>query len=144
MLKNDKETEEERGRVLVDFFNICIVLFIAFGIICFVCLEIRGTDINGFYPMQATAYCIKGRTASGKLTREGICASKPEWIGKVAAVYLDNDGKPGEFIGYFEILDTGGASIRKGKVIDIWFSTKNECMQFGRKKVLVKVIDSKG
>jgi len=144
MFKDDKETEKERDRVLMDIINLCIILFITFGIICFVYVETKGSDTDGLYSMQATAYCIKGRTASGKLTREGICASKPEWIGKVAAVYLDNDGKPGEFIGYFEILDTGGASIRKGKVIDIWFSTKNECMQFGRKKVLVKVIDSKG
>lgn len=94
------------------------------------------------YKMQATAYCLSGRTASGDYTRKGIVASKPEWIGKIMAVYLENEeGKAGEFLGYYEVKDTGGKHIRTGKVLDIWMPTYNECIQFGRKNVVVFLID---
>lgn len=94
------------------------------------------------YKMQATAYCLTGKTASGERTRKGIVASKPEWIGKIMAVYLENEeGKAGEFLGYYEVKDTGGKPIRTGKVLDIWMPTYNECIQFGRKNVVVFLID---
>lgn len=58
--------------------------------------------------VRCTCYLDSGTTASGKETRYGIMASKPEWIGCVACVNAVNeDGSVGEFIGYFEILDTG-------------------------------------
>ena len=37
------------------------------------------------------------------------------------------------------IEDTGGSSIRKGRVIDIWLPTEEECKQFGRRPVLVEI-----
>lgn len=93
-----------------------------------------------FYRMQATAYCLDGTTATGTHTRPGIAASKPSWFGKVASVYLtDENGNAGEFIGNFLIEDTGGSPIRKGKVIDLWMPTKDECMEFGRKDVIVYI-----
>lgn len=93
---------------------------------------------------QATAYCLNGTTATGAKTRIGICASKPEWFGKVLALYKDADGSPGDFIGYFECVDTGSTPIRNGQVIDVWLPTYNECMQFGRQKVWIAVIDGEG
>lgn len=103
----------------------------------------RGYDDVTFIPMTATAYCKNGTTASGSHTRRGICASKPEWIGLTAMIYKDNHGELGEFLGYYEIKDTG-RSVRNGKVIDIWLPTESECKQFGKKKVLVVLVKGCG
>lgn len=94
--------------------------------------------------VRCTYYFDDGKTASGQEVREGIMASKPEWIGCVACVNAVNeDGSIGEFIGLYEILDTGyGAetgvgesSILKGKTlgtietgetVDIWMPTQHQ------------------
>lgn len=95
--------------------------------------------------MEATAYCYGTTRCDGKPVRTGICAGKPEWYGKVAAIYKDDDGKPGEFIGYFEILDTGGDErIRNGSVLDIYMPDQDTCIEFGRQKVFVTLIDGEG
>lgn len=109
-------------------------------------IEIKNTDFSDIrvpkgYRMQATAYCLQGKTASGEYVRPGIIASKPEWIGKTAAVYLEGDnGDLGKFLGYYDVRDTGSSPIREGKVIDIWMPTYDECIQFGRCKVIVYIL----
>lgn len=95
--------------------------------------------------MEATAYCYGTTRCDGGHVRTGTCAGKPEWYGKVAAIYLDDGGSPGEFLGYFEILDTGGDErIRNGAVLDIYIPGYDACIEFGRRKVLVTLIDGKG
>lgn len=92
--------------------------------------------------MQATAYCLNGTTATGTQTRIGVAASKPEWFGRKVAVYRKGkDGYPAEKIGEYTIEDTGGKPIRNGSVIDLWFPTYDECIQFGRKNVFVYFLD---
>lgn len=73
--------------------------------------------VGNSYLAQATAYCEPGRqTATGSSKQEGIIAGPPEWIGSIAAVYLDDNGTIGEFLGYYPILDTGyGHSIAAAK-----------------------------
>lgn len=93
-----------------------------------------------FKEMKATAYCLQGQTASGEYTREGICAGRPEWIGKTIAVYYNDNGKIGDFLGYYEIKDTGAEPIKKGYVIDIWMEDKESCKQFGTQNVYVLII----
>lgn len=95
--------------------------------------------------MEATAYCYGTIRCDGGAVRTGTCAGKPEWHGKVAAIYLDNNGSPGEFLGYFEILDTGGDErIRNGTVLDIYIPDYDACIGFGRQKVIVTIIDGEG
>lgn len=100
--------------------------------------------------MEATAYCRGEITADGSRVREGICAAKKEWIGLVAAVYLDEvkeDGShgPGEFLGYYEIKDTGGNElIKNGQAIDIYNPSLEWCINFGRKNVWVKLTKGEG
>ena len=95
--------------------------------------------------MSATAYCDNGITASVEYVRLGICAAKREWIGKTAIVYSQEDGVPTGVIGIYEIKDTGGHKlIKAGKCVDIYMERYDQCKQFGRKKVLVQIIDAKG
>lgn len=81
----------------------------------------------------------------GGQTRPGICAGSPQHYGDIACVYeMNKDGTLGEFIGYFEVLDTGGESIKKGRKIDLWYEKEKYCFKFGYKTVLVKYIEGKG
>jgi 3D (Asp-Asp-Asp) domain-containing protein len=98
--------------------------------------------------LRCTCYLDSGITASGKPVRENIMAAKPEWIGCVACVNAVNpDGSIGEFIGLYEITDTGYgretgqgvSSILKGKTlgtieagqtVDIWFPTSHQAEEW--------------
>lgn len=104
-----------------------------------------GYNDGDLIPMEATAYCYGTTRCDGQPVRQGICAGKPEWYGKVAAVYEDNGGTPGEFLGYYECLDTGGDErIKNGTVLDIYHPDRDWCIRFGRRKVLVELIDGEG
>ncbi len=96
----------------------------------------------------ATAYNIKGTTATGTQTTQGkTVASKREWFGNTMYVWED-DGtgqiKPNNFIGVFTVEDTGGQTIQNGSVIDIYMSDYEECKQFGSKRVIIQVVESEG
>lgn len=89
--------------------------------------------------INTTAYCTGTITATGKEPRIGICAGKKEWLGKLIFVFEDDNGKPGKFIGYWECEDTGFGSdkdgdgigtIQEGKVIDMYFPTYEECVEW--------------
>lgn len=90
---------------------------------------------------DVTFYCLEGTTADGSEVREGICASKPEYIGLTACIYTKDD----EFLGIYEIKDTGGKDVKSGKVVDIWLPTYEECIEAGRyKNCKIFLIDAKG
>lgn len=108
--------------------------------------------------IRCTCYIITGITASGQETRDGIIAGRKSDIGKVAALYRCNDDNSiGEFIGYFEFLDTGagidtdgdgkGDSIKKGLSVDVWRSSiieaNNWIAEYGD-YVYIKIIDAEG
>lgn len=120
----------------------------AIGILLSVAVQAKSNDgyKDGgvqWLPMEATQYCYGTKTASGKKVRKGIAAAKKEWIGLVAAVYLDEEKEdgthgPGQFLGYFEIEDTGSnEKIQNGTCIDLYNPDKEACMEFGRKNVWV-------
>lgn len=89
---------------------------------------LEGNPFEEPVKIRCTCYLDSGVTSSGAQTRRGIVAGKNEWQGCVAALYEANpDGTMGEFIGYFEVLDTGygiptenGGSIQTGESIDVW------------------------
>lgn len=92
---------------------------------------VTGDPFEEIVKIRCTCYTDTGLTASGAYTRRGVMAGKSEWLGCVAMVYeVEDDGSVGDFIGYFEMLDTGagidtdgdgvGDSIRSGKSIDVW------------------------
>ena len=108
--------------------------------------EVKEADFEQpeYFEVEATAYCDGEVCCRGETPRWGICAGKPEWYGKVIALYESDNGKIGKFIGYFECLDTGGERIKNGEVIDIYNESRDWCKQFGRKKVIAYIIEGEG
>ena len=126
-------------------FSAVFATMIFFVVVTIMVIKTDAKSEVDLIPMQATAYCCGHTTASGKRVAEGMCASKPEWIGCMAVVYERNaDGSIGKYIGTYDIEDTGSMKIRQGKVIDIFIDNYDACIKFGRKEVLVQIIDGKG
>lgn len=95
--------------------------------------QIADAEAGRVFRILTTGYCYGTITVTGTKPREGICAVRKEWIGKTALVWQCSEyGTQGDFLGYWECLDTGfGAdsdgdgigSIQEGKVIDMYFPT---------------------
>jgi 3D (Asp-Asp-Asp) domain-containing protein len=83
---------------------------------------------------EATAYCDFGRTFSGVVVQRGIVAADPEIlpIGSVIEVLA------GDYSGIYTVMDTGG--LVKGDLIDIYMPEYEEAIQFGRRKVKLRVL----
>lgn len=83
---------------------------------------------------QATAYCLKGRTASGEFTRPGVIAADPRVLPLGTVVHI----RAGRYTGKYTVLDTG-AKI-KGRTVDIYFSSYREAVAFGRQRIKLQVL----
>ena len=99
--------------------------------------------------VECTAYCDDGVTASGKPTIEGqTLAGAREWLGCMAVLYeVDEDGGIGDFIGIYEVSDTGygkDGDIPRGETIDIFMEEEAACVEWGRKDVYVQIIRGEG
>jgi 3D (Asp-Asp-Asp) domain-containing protein len=82
----------------------------------------------------ATAYCLKGQTASGVPVRRGIIAADPKILPLGSVVRLH----AGSYSGIYTVMDTGG-SIR-GQRIDIFLPTRAEAFRFGTRRIKVEVL----
>lgn len=82
----------------------------------------------------ATAYSLRGRTASGKHTRKGIIAADRRVLPLGTRVRL----QAGAYSGEYTVADTGGAI--RGRKIDIWMPSTREAMRFGRRPVKLTVL----
>ena len=83
---------------------------------------------------HATAYCLKGRTASGINTRPGVIAADPRVLPLGTVVHL----RAGRYTGTYTVMDTGGRI--KGRRVDVYVPTYKEAVEFGRRQVKIKVI----
>ena len=86
----------------------------------------------------ATAYSLRGRTASGKPVSRGLIAADPRVLPLGTRVRVE----AGSFSGEYVVADTGGAV--KGRRIDIWTPTSREALQFGRRAVKLTVLSFGG
>ena len=86
----------------------------------------------------ATAYSLRGRTASGKRVARGVIAADPRVLPLGTRVRID----AGDFSGEYVVADTGGAV--KGRRVDIWTPTSREAMRFGRRAVKLTVLELGG
>ncbi|MBE7014775.1 MAG: DUF348 domain-containing protein [Ruminococcaceae bacterium] len=97
--------------------------------------EIRSSRV---IECRATAYCLKGRTASGMKSQRGVVAVDPSVIPLGTKLYIESSN--GNFTyGYAVAGDTGGSI--KGNRIDLYMDTKSECLQFGVRNVKVYILD---
>ena len=82
----------------------------------------------------ATAYSLRGKTASGRYVSQGIIAADPRILPLGSRVRLEAGRWSGEYL----VADTGGAI--RGRKIDIWTPSSREAMKFGRRKVKLTVL----
>ena len=82
----------------------------------------------------ATAYSLRGRTASGALVRRGLIAADRRLLPLGTRVRLEAGPYSGEYL----VADTGGAV--KGRKIDIWMPNTAEAMRFGRRPVKLTIL----
>jgi 3D (Asp-Asp-Asp) domain-containing protein len=86
----------------------------------------------------ATAYSLRGRTASGKSVARGLIAADPRVLPLGTRVRVEAGAWSGEYV----VADTGG--LVKGRRIDIWTPTPGEAMRFGRRAVKLTVLEFGG
>ena len=84
---------------------------------------------------HATAYSMKGRTASGTRARRGMVAADPRVLPKGSTVEVKGAGR---YSGRYKVTDTGSGV--KGHKIDIYVPNAKNARQFGQKNVRVKVV----
>lgn len=80
---------------------------------------------------RATAYCLRGKTASGRMVRRGIVAADPRVLPLGSRIRLS----AGKYSGNYVVGDTGGKI--KGRVLDIWVPSCAEARRWGRRTVKV-------
>lgn len=86
----------------------------------------------------ATAYSLRGRTASGRPVAKGLIAADPRHLPLGSRVRLEAGPYSGEYL----VADTG--SLVRGRRIDIWTPTSREAMRFGRRTVKLTVLSLGG
>jgi 3D (Asp-Asp-Asp) domain-containing protein len=89
-----------------------------------------GASMGAF---RATAYCLKGRTATGGGVRRGVVAADPRVLPLGSKIHVN----AGAYSGVYTVSDTGGAI--KGKILDVWVPNCGEANRFGRRTVQVTV-----
>lgn len=82
---------------------------------------------------EITAYCLKGKTASGTTVTQGRTIAA-DWRVLPKGTRVTIEG----FEGTFVVEDTG--SDIKGSRIDIYMSRYSECINFGRRRLFVTVV----
>ena len=95
---------------------------------------VQSTDLGPATSYVATAYSLRGRTASGKPVSKGLIAADPRVLPLGSRVRLDAGNYSGEYL----VADTGG--MVRGKRIDIWTPSSREAMSFGRRTVKLTVL----
>jgi 3D (Asp-Asp-Asp) domain-containing protein len=83
---------------------------------------------------QATAYALRGITASGINVRRGVIAADPRVIPIGSVVQLVTPG----YSGIYTVHDTG--RLIKGKIVDVWLPSTREARIFGRRSIKLHVL----
>lgn len=117
------------------------------GQIGYICSDYLSTT-SPYMKVSSTAYCNpKGnKTADCSNTIAGLTlAGKKEWLGKGCYIYnVAEDGSIGSCRGYYEFHDTGwgrDGDILRGETVDIYMTTKDECVTYGRQDIYILFVD---
>lgn len=98
-------------------------------------------NFSYYKQMEATAYTyVPGlttmTTATGRRLQKGIVAVDPTVIPLHTKLYITSDTVD---YGYGEAEDTGG--VIKGNIVDLAFMSYDECIQFGRRQMIVYILE---
>ena len=93
-------------------------------------MEILGPPAS----FQATAYALRGITASGIYVRRGVIAADPRVIPIGSVVQIVTPG----YSGVYTVQDTG--RLIKGKIVDVWLPSTREARVFGRRSIRLHVL----
>jgi 3D (Asp-Asp-Asp) domain-containing protein len=83
----------------------------------------------------ATAYALRGRTASGRNVARGLIAADRRVLPLGTRVRVEAGSYTGEYL----VADHGSAV--RGRKIDIWVPSTREAMRFGRRPVKLTVLN---
>lgn len=92
-------------------------------------------DLPPSREFEATAYCLKGRTASGIHAQPGIVAADPKVLPLGTVIYIN----AGRYSGKYRVMDTG--RLIRGRRIDIYIPSHREAISFGRRTVKLRILD---
>lgn len=98
-------------------------------------------DSGERYQVKATAYCLKGTMKNGQQVYQGAVAYAPETIGMTMLMW---EASTGQFLGFYDICDTGSEPIRNGYVVDVWINNYDDAIKYGSKDVLIQIVNTKG
>ena len=87
----------------------------------------------------ATAYTLRGKTASGEHTRKGIVAADPDVLPLGSRIRVTGAGSHS---GVYVVADTGKAI--QGRKIDLWMESTAEARRFGERAVQVEILELAG
>jgi 3D (Asp-Asp-Asp) domain-containing protein len=82
----------------------------------------------------ATAYSLRGRTASGRTVARGLIAADRRVLPLGTRVRIEAGAYSGEYL----VADLGGAV--RGRKIDIWMPSTSEAMRFGRRAIKLTIL----
>jgi 3D (Asp-Asp-Asp) domain-containing protein len=83
----------------------------------------------------ATAYSLRGRTASGVSVSRGLLAADRRVLPLGTRVRIEAGSYSGEYV----VADTGGEV--RGRKIDIWVPNSDEVMRFGRRPIKLTILN---
>ncbi len=87
---------------------------------------------------RATAYHLRGTTATGTSAQEGVVAVDPRFIPFGTRMFIiSNDG---EYVYGIAAAEDAGDSNIVGNRIDVWFPTRSECIQFGYRECTIYIL----
>jgi 3D (Asp-Asp-Asp) domain-containing protein len=90
-----------------------------------------GTDAPSYrLRVDAVAYSLPGKTAVGMPVRRGVVAVDPKVIPLRSRLFVP---------GYGAAIAADVGTAVKGRIIDLWFPTKAEAREWGRRTVVITV-----
>ena len=113
----------------------------------YICSDYLSTT-SPYKKVSSTAYYNPNgnKTADCSDTIAGFTlVGMSEWLGKGCYIYnVAEDGSVGSCRGYYEFHDTGwgrDGDIPRGETVDIYMTTKDECVTYGRQDIYILFVD---
>ena len=88
--------------------------------------------------VTVSAYCLRGKTASGLKARTGIAAADPDLLPMGSVIRLRATDGTTSHEGVYTILDTGRHI--QGRRVDIHIPSCREAVRFGRRTMVAEVL----